>query len=47
MIEELDALIRAIKQDSNPDSLDTDNDGQVIIYTNVFRKEDGSYETEE
>ena len=25
------------------DNLDTDNDGQVIIYTGIYRHSDGSY----
>jgi hypothetical protein len=39
--EYLDQLIDAIKNDCI--SEDVDNDGQIIIYTNVYRMDDGSY----
>jgi len=46
VIEEMKNIIHAIEANDDVDSLMTDNEGQVIIYTNVYRRGDGSYDIE-
>lgn len=39
-----DDIIHEVRA-THPDDLDTDNDGQLIIYTGIYRWKDGSYHT--
>jgi 20S proteasome alpha/beta subunit len=40
--EALDAIIEALSS-SNPDDLETTDEGELIVYTGIHRMEDGTY----
>ena len=42
----IDSLLNSIKN-LPLDDLDTDNDGQVIVYTGIYRWADGTYHEEQ
>lgn len=43
--EVMDTIAGAMS-DSHPGDLDTDNNGQLVIYTGIYRWKDGSYHEE-
>lgn len=43
--EILDQL-RVLVSNIDPEDLDTDNDGQLIIYTDIYKHPDGSFSNE-
>lgn len=44
--EVLDEIVSFVSGDCHPDDLDVDNQGQIVIYTGIYRWKDGSYHSE-
>lgn len=40
--EVIDAIIESLSS-SNPDDLETTDEGELIVYTGIHRKDDGTY----
>lgn len=40
--EVIDTIVEALSG-SNPDDLETDNEGQILVHTGIYRHADGSY----
>jgi hypothetical protein len=40
--EVIETIIAGVS-DSHPGDLETDNDGQLLVYTGIYRHKDGSY----